>query len=374
MAQVLLTVSARMPGPEVIARIARGESRRIDYLELAAACNADLIDIASARTEGPISRLVARLLGGEAALAWACFRRRRAYSVILSDNEAVGLPLATLLKYLAPFARQSPQMLMIGHDLLAWRKRPFYSLLRVQSHIHYHFVFNRIHQRELQRRWGVPAERIVRFHVPVDTAFFHPRAVQPGPRANCRPQICAVGIEARDYPTLMRAVAGLEVDVVIAAASPWSHQADSSKALAPPPNVVINRDLELDVRQLYADSAFVVMPLVDVDRPAGSTTILEAMAMGKAVICSRARGQQDLVVDGVTGMYVPPGDVGALREAIAYLLAHPSEAERMGAAGRQRVEGELNVDHYVACIEACVRRSLDEQQPSSSPARSAHGD
>ncbi|MCX7789913.1 MAG: glycosyltransferase, partial [Chloroflexaceae bacterium] len=296
MAQVLLTVSARMPGPEVIARIARGESRRIDYLELAAACDADLIDIEGARREGPISRIVARLLGGQAALAWVCFRRRRAYAVICSDNEGVGLPLATLLKYLTPFARRQPQLVMIGHDLLSWRKRPFFSLLRVQSHIQYHFVFNQLHQRELQRRWGVPAERIVRFHVPVDTAFFHPRAIRPTPRANGRPQICAVGIEARDYPTLMRAVAGLEVDVVIAAASPWSHQADSSKEVAPPPNVAINRDLGLDVRQLYADSAFVVIPLVDVDRPAGSTTILEAMAMGKAVICSRARGQQDLVL------------------------------------------------------------------------------
>lgn len=54
-------------------------------------------------------------------------------TVILGNNEAVGLWLATLLKYLAPFARQPAQMLMIGHDLLAWRQPTFYSLLPVRS-------------------------------------------------------------------------------------------------------------------------------------------------------------------------------------------------------------------------------------------------
>ncbi len=372
MAEVLLTVSGRVASPEVIDRIAHGTARRIDYLEMARAFGADLIDFAAAQRAGPLSRFIARFVDDHLALAWACFRQREAYQVIFADSETVGLPLAAMLKYLAPLARSRPQLLVIGCDVLAAKKRPFYNLLRVHSHISYHLVFNQIHKQELQRRWGIPEEQIVITRFMVDQHYFNPEAVVPQPRE--RPQICAVGIEARDYGTLVQAVRGLAVDVVIAAASPWSRQVDPSKALAPPPNVIIDRDLKLDVRQLYADSAFVVMPLFDVDRAAGSTAILEAMAMGKAVICSRALGQRALVVDGETGIYVPPGDVAALRAAIQYLLDHPAEAARMGAAGRRRVEHELSLDHYVALTASYVRRCLAADHRSPLPANSAPAD
>lgn len=372
MADVLLTVSGCVASPEVIARIARGTARRIDYLEMARAFEADLIDFAAAQRAGPISRFIARFLDDHLALAWACFRQREAYQVIFADCETVGLPLAAMLKYLAPLARSQPQLLVLGHDVLAAKKRPFYDLLRVHTRISYHLVFNQTHKHELQRRWGIPEERIVITHCMADPHYFNPEAVVP--RRRERPQICAVGIEARDYGTLVQAVRGLAVDVVIAAASPWSRQIDPSRDLAPPPNVIIDRDLTLDVRQLYADSAFVVMPLFDVDRAAGSTTILEAMAMGKAVICSRALGQRELVVEGETGLYVPTGDVAALRTAIQYLLDHPAEAARMGAAGRRRVEQELSLDHYVELTASYVRRCLAPDQDAPLPTNSAPAD
>jgi glycosyltransferase involved in cell wall biosynthesis len=71
------------------------------------------------------------------------------------------------------------------------------------------------------------------------------------------------------------------------------------------------------------------------------------MAMGRAVICSRTPGQTDVVVDSETGIYVPPGDAQALREAIEYLLYHPEIAERMGQAGRRRIEQSMNLESYV---------------------------
>jgi glycosyltransferase involved in cell wall biosynthesis len=47
----------------------------------------------------------------------------------------------------------------------------------------------------------------------------------------------------------------------------------------------------------------------------GTTVILEAMAMGKPIVCSRTRGLVDGFQDGVTGIDVPAGDPVALREA-----------------------------------------------------------
>ncbi len=106
----------------------------------------------------------------------------------------------------------------------------------------------------------------------------------------------------------------------------------------PPPNVRYRLELPYpELRDIYARSRFLVMPLREADFDAGVTSITEAMAMGKAVIATRIRGQVDVLHDGVEGLYVPPGDPAALREAIDHLLRHPDEAARMGAAGRAAV-------------------------------------
>lgn len=172
---------------------------------------------------------------------------------------------------------------------------------------------------------------------------------------NRRRQICAVGLEFRDYPTLIEAVRDLDVEVVIAAASPWSKRADTTAGREIPPNVRVQRFSQYDLRQLYADSCFLVMPLYDVPFQAGVTALLEAMAMERAVICSRTSGQTDVVVEGETGVYVHPGDAKVLRAAIKHLLSHPEEAARMGRAGRVRVEHEMSLDRYVERLNQYVQ-------------------
>ncbi|HVP43777.1 MAG TPA: glycosyltransferase family 4 protein [Terriglobales bacterium] len=67
------------------------------------------------------------------------------------------------------------------------------------------------------------------------------------------------------------------------------------------------------------------------------TTVLEAQAAGKPVVTTTATGAVDSIVDGVTGILVPPRDVEALCGAIERLLLDPVTATRMGTAGRERV-------------------------------------
>jgi hypothetical protein len=88
------------------------------------------------------------------------------------------------------------------------------------------------------------------------------------------------------------------------------------------------------------------MPLVDVEFQAGITTILEAMAMGRAVVCTRTAGQTDTIVDGVTGLYVPPGDADALRATIQRLLDFPAECAALGRAARDWVVEHAELDRY----------------------------
>jgi hypothetical protein len=114
MADVLLTVSGVI-APDAAARAAAGQTPRRDYLELARACDADLIDYSLARRQtGAPGRLLERVGGPDLTLAWACFRQRGRYRLIFTDGEQIGIPLATMMKFLG---RRGALHVMIGHIL-----------------------------------------------------------------------------------------------------------------------------------------------------------------------------------------------------------------------------------------------------------------
>ncbi len=85
------------------------------------------------------------------------------------------------------------------------------------------------------------------------------------------------------------------------------------------------------------------------------STVLDAMAMGLAVVGTRAGGIPEAVEDGVTGVLVPPGQSDALADALVRLLADPERRRRMGAAGQARVRAEFDVDHLVDGTLAAYR-------------------
>jgi glycosyltransferase involved in cell wall biosynthesis len=98
-----------------------------------------------------------------------------------------------------------------------------------------------------------------------------------------------------------------------------------------------------------------VVPLLETDFQAGVTTLLEAMAMGKAVVVSDTAGLRGLVEDSVTALTVPPGDPWALRNAVVRLLANPRERARLGANARASVESNFALDAYAAGLANQLR-------------------
>jgi len=350
MAHTLLTVSGNID-PVRREQIACGERPRADYFEMARAFDADLLDYARARElGGAIGRALEKIGGRNAMLAWACWTQRNNYRVIFTDGEQVGIPLAAMFKL---FGRGDVRHLMIVHILSVGKKLLFFKLLGVQSHIDLFFCYSTWQKKFIEDNLRVPDQRVIWTPFMVDSQFFSPAQIsnRPSPIAK---QICAVGLEFRDYPTLMRAVDGLAVQVVIAAASPWSKRADTTQDQNIPANVTVKKFTQLELRQVYADSEFLVMPLFDVNFQAGVTAILEAMAMERAVICSRTPGQTDVILENETGIYVPPGDADALRAAIQDLLANPARAQKMGRAGRARIENEMSLDRYVERLKKFV--------------------
>jgi glycosyltransferase involved in cell wall biosynthesis len=222
--------------------------------------------------------------------------------------------------------------------------------LRLTSRIDRMVVYSSRQRDLIAAALSYPSDRFVLSPFMVDTAFFAPDAVDtPGRR-----MICSAGLEFRDYPTMVEAVRGLDIEVVLAAASPWSKRRDVSGDVAIPANVTVDRFGFADLRTLYASAELVVVPLVDTDFQAGITTILEAMAMGKAIICTRTRGQVDVIVDGSTGIYVPPGDADALRSAIERLLADPGLTGRLGGAARAWAVAEADIETYARHMSGVV--------------------
>jgi glycosyltransferase involved in cell wall biosynthesis len=74
---------------------------------------------------------------------------------------------------------------------------------------------------------------------------------------------------------------------------------------------------------------------------------LEAMAAGRPVVASLWGGPSDVVADGETGFLVNPLQVGTLAERLTRLLADATLRERMGRAGRARVERLFSVDRQI---------------------------
>jgi len=83
--------------------------------------------------------------------------------------------------------------------------------------------------------------------------------------------------------------------------------------------------------------------------------ILEAMAVGAAVISTPVGAIPDAIVAGETGLLVPPGDGAALAQAIARLVDDPALRARLAAGARRRFEAMFTIDRTADAVAALYR-------------------
>ena len=110
-----------------------------------------------------------------------------------------------------------------------------------------------------------------------------------------------------------------------------------------------------ELERLYGEAAVVAVPSL---REGFGVVCAEAMAYGRPVVASAVGGLTDLVVDGETGILVPPGDVRALRAALERLLADEALRARLGAAARERARRLLSWDSVTAATLAAYTDAL----------------
>lgn len=95
-----------------------------------------------------------------------------------------------------------------------------------------------------------------------------------------------------------------------------------------------------DVKPAIANSSVYVLPSYREGTP---RTVLEAMAMGRAIITTDAPGCRETVKDGYNGFLVAVKDVGTLAEAMLKFIEQPELIGRMGKRSREMVEQKYDV-------------------------------
>jgi glycosyltransferase involved in cell wall biosynthesis len=196
----------------------------------------------------------------------------------------------------------------------------------------------------LAEHLGLGADRLR--HVPfgVDDETFRPPAVEDGG------YVLVVGRDrGRDWPTTFAAVEGLELPVKLCC------RPSDLAGRAPPANVELLGYVDRQrYRELLGRARVVVVATRAVAYPSGQSVLLEAMAMGRAVVATATPALGEYLRDGETALTVAPGAPAALRRRIldAY---DPSVAAVIGRRARREVEGRFGAASMWAAVGAAMR-------------------
>lgn len=207
------------------------------------------------------------------------------------------------------------------------------------------------HQKPyIERRWRVRTPVDVISHS-VDTEFFRPGSAIPNA------PILSIGEDVgRDFYGLLRAIKGVDADVVIKTRSQRDRIDLSQHSRV---SIVSEWLSHLDLRALYEQSRFVVVPLTETLNASGVSSILEAGAMGKAVIVNDNSAIRDFIAPGETCLAVPCRDPEALRTAIDKLMAEPETCATLGANARRFVEERFSIESFARGFAGALRRIKD---------------
>jgi glycosyltransferase involved in cell wall biosynthesis len=147
-------------------------------------------------------------------------------------------------------------------------------------------------------------------------------------------------VRRKGHAVLLAAAAGLGPGLRLVFCGEGEERARLAAAAAPLGPAVRFAGFREDLGVCLAAADVVALPSL---HEGLGVAALEAMAAGRPVVASAVGGLGEAVVDGATGLLVPPGDAGALAAALGRLAADAALRARLGEAGRARV-----LTHYGA--------------------------
>jgi glycosyltransferase involved in cell wall biosynthesis len=267
---------------------------------------------------------------------------RQGYDLVISMSERAAVPMGVLLH------KQIRQVAVLI-NALSPRWLSAIKLLKAYKRWTKVVTYSNAEAQALQKELDLEPEKLQTILNYVDTEFF-----RPDPHRSTISDdtfFISQGLAKRDYPTLIHAMQGLpQIECRISAVSAWDKFAAGYEGLEIPDNVVLKAyDHPSFIRDVFEQCRFLVIPL----RPevgmwcSGSTSVLQAKAMGKPVIVTYLPGIAEYVKDGETGFLVEGGNPEALREKIAYLWDHPEVAEEMGQYAQEWVRRKFSLENWV---------------------------
>ncbi len=137
----------------------------------------------------------------------------------------------------------------------------------------------------------------------------------------------------RDFGTLISAVHDIDIPVLII-----TKPANVAKYLPLSKNIQTKTVTTPELLREYRKAKIVVLPLAMKDRlneGVGCSTLMEMMAMGKAIIATRTFTMESYITDGENGVLVPEGDKEALKKAIMDLWNDEAKRKRLGNSARE---------------------------------------
>ncbi len=117
-----------------------------------------------------------------------------------------------------------------------------------------------------------------------------------------------------------------------------------------------------DVADVLALADLLVLPS---ESEGFGRVLVEAMAMGRAIVATAVGGVPDIVLPGETGLLVAPANPVALADAVCALLDDPARAARLGAAGRARAESSFSLGAHVDGVERVYDEVLGRAAPEA---------
>jgi glycosyltransferase involved in cell wall biosynthesis len=294
----------------------------------------------------------------------AAMRQLERFDAVLSDGEHVGVPLAAAM---TATGRRAPHV-VIGHHVTTRAKKAVFRhvVRRLGRSSFTRLVLHSPRQLMLAAtQLGLRGDRLSLVLYGVDAGFWSPRG-EPE-----QALIVTAGREHRDFRTLVAACGQLEARVLVAHGSFHSPRARRVDPELWPANFQVGPLDHVSLRDAYGGAALAVVPLVPSDFQAGITTLLEAMAMGKAVVVTATAGLEGLVEDQVTAVTVPPGNAEALHDSVAGLLSNPRERARLGSNARSLVEDRYGLEHYAAGLAAQLHLAASDGRKAEPDAAAA---
>ena len=257
MGKILVLATAGLK-PEQIADNNHHRYPRVDYLELKQLLDIDVLNysIYERTGLGSFFRFLETQLHSDLYLTWLGWRARHHYDLVFTMSERAGIPFAGLRQ-----TDLDTQPFVTMFQSWSWRQEAVIKnlhLFRRMNSIAVHCQSMQCHLKNL----GAPLADIHVLPYSVDHHFFRPLpdvAQQSG-------LIISVGeIRSRDYRTLMTAVDGLAVQLKVAASGSWYAREKNRQLTIPvPDNTTVTGYIpSIQLRELYAQAQFVVLPIYD---------------------------------------------------------------------------------------------------------------